>query len=476
MTLFTDSDRSVDRPNQNGGGATQDAGRAPLTLRFTDPSVERDFQAEACHRFRRQVAGTVALGAATWVAAGVLLTALFPFERASLIVAIGIVEAFSLAYAALVPRVRSWNGLQTLSGLVNLTGGTAMIVIGGYLVGLPQLVAPALLVAFAFAFGLSRYGPIGVALTAPYVALYGLLVVSGHLRSNGAFDLFLVVVGYGAAAIGGYLMEANTRDLYWQRRIIASQEAALAIEKEKSERLLQNVLPDHIATRLRERPESVADRLPDVTVLFADLVGFTGYASRLEPDALVSTLDELFSGFDELAARHGLEKIKTIGDAYMAVAGTTAGGDNHPRQAVAMGLDMLALVGSYRERGLLPLDLRVGVSTGPVVAGVIGRSRYSYDLWGDTVNVASRMESQGVAGAIQVSPATAARLAGSYDLQPVGVIDVRGRGPMAPYLVRRSAEPSGQGTLEPAAKLHPASGRHPEALAPEPAQWQATAA
>jgi adenylate cyclase len=165
-------------------------------------------------------------------------------------------------------------------------------------------------------------------------------------------------------------------------------------------------------------------------------VGFTPLASRMAPDDLVALLDDLFGRFDELASRHGLEKIKTIGDAYMAVAGTTGVREDDAKRTVAMGLGMLAAVDQFRDEVDLPLALRVGVHTGPVIAGVLGNVRLSYDLWGDTVNVASRMESHGVPGAVQITEATAKALNGAFDLEAVGVIEVRGKGPMPTFLVR----------------------------------------
>jgi class 3 adenylate cyclase len=177
-----------------------------------------------------------------------------------------------------------------------------------------------------------------------------------------------------------------------------------------------------------------------VTVLFADIVGFTGISGRMGPEETVSMLNELFSRFDELATRHGLEKIKTIGDAYMAVAGAPEAAPDHERRAIAMGLDMLGVVAGFAASEGRPLGLRVGVNSGPVVAGVIGRMKFSYDLWGDTVNVASRMESQGIEGAIQVTEATMRALGEGLAAEPRGEIDVRGKGPMRTFLIRPGAQ------------------------------------
>jgi class 3 adenylate cyclase len=416
-------------------GAFDHIERSPFTLRFRDPDLEHAFQLDAAFRFRRHAAATVGLGALTWAVTAVLLPLTFPVEPFRIVLAIGLIEILVLGLFACLPRARTWFQVQAISSLVNLAGGIAIIVIGGYLLNRPNLVAAALLINIVFAFGLNRYGPVGVAITFPYIALFGILALGGALPVH-SFEVFMVIVGFGVASVGAYLLEATSRDGFLQRRLIARQREALAQEEQKSERLLANLLPDHIVDRLRNHPASVAERLPDVSVLFADLVGFTRVAGGITPDQLVELLDELFSRFDVLAEQHHLEKIKTIGDAYMAVASGVVEGIHHTRRAVAMGVDMIAAVEAWSVTSHLTLALRVGVHSGPVVAGVLGRSRFSYDLWGDTVNIASRMESQGVPGAVQVSSAAAASLEPSLNAERAGIIEVRGVGPMETFLVR----------------------------------------
>jgi class 3 adenylate cyclase len=419
-----------------------------VTQRFRDPDLERAFQEEASRQFRGQATNTILLGAATWAVTGTLLWLLFPVNPARIAASIGIVELLIFMIYGTLERARTWDQVQTASALANLIGGMAIIVIGGFEVDMPYLVAPALLVNLIFAFGISRFGPIGVVVTVPYGLVFAALVFSGTLPTLGAFEVFLGGVGFFVASLGGYLLEATTRGIFFQRRIIETQADALAAEKERSERLLANMLPADIAARLMDG-RHVADRVPAASVLFADLAGFTALSSHMEPDAVVTLLDELFGTFDELSERHGLEKIKTIGDAYMAVAGAIEPVADHARRAVALGLDMLDSVTALAQRTGMDLRLRVGISSGPLVAGVIGRSRYSFDLWGDTVNVASRMESQGVVGQVQVSAGTAAELGlttefgtgdndlgPAYDLVSVGPVEIKGKGLMKTYLVR----------------------------------------
>ena len=208
----------------------------------------------------------------------------------------------------------------------------------------------------------------------------------------------------------------------------------------RSEGLLLNVLPKVIAQRLKRNPGVIADAYDDVTVLFADVVDFTPFAERTAPDRVVGVLDGIFSEFDGLAARHGLEKIKTIGDAYMVAAGLPERRPDHAEAMAEMALDMRDSFSRVCEPLGADLAIRIGIDSGPVVAGVIGRHKFSYDLWGDTVNTASRMESHGVPGQIQVSEAVRNRLQDHYDFEARGEVELKGKGPRPAYiLIRRKA-------------------------------------
>jgi class 3 adenylate cyclase len=209
----------------------------------------------------------------------------------------------------------------------------------------------------------------------------------------------------------------------------------LSEEKQTSERLLLNVLPAPIADRLKSGEELIVDRFEAVSVLFADIVGFTALSSRVQPEQLVTMLNELFSTFDQLAEKHGLEKIKTIGDAYMVVAGIPQPIANHAIAITHMALDMLVAIRDFAERHDSDLTVRIGIHTGPVVAGVIGTKKFIYDLWGDTVNTASRMESHGLPGRVHVSAATFALLTNVFELEPREPIEIKGKGRMQTYLV-----------------------------------------
>jgi adenylate cyclase len=179
----------------------------------------------------------------------------------------------------------------------------------------------------------------------------------------------------------------------------------------------------------------IADRFPDVTVLFADIVDFTSRSQRITPEQVVEVLNDLFSVFDQLARERGLEKIKTIGDAYMVVGGLPDPRPDHADAVAEMALAMRAEVAGRADPSGQPLAVRIGIDTGPVVAGVIGTSRFSYDLWGDTVNTASRMESSGVPGCIQVTARTYQRLRDRYRFKRRGPIQVKGKGELVTYFL-----------------------------------------
>lgn len=209
----------------------------------------------------------------------------------------------------------------------------------------------------------------------------------------------------------------------------------------ENERLLLNILPESIAARLRGGEMLIADRVEEMTVLFADVVNFSGLSRELGPGDLVSLLNEVFSIFDMLAEHYDLEKIKTIGDAYMVVGGLAPNPQNHCGRVADLALDMLTAIQAYREESGIDLHIRVGIHMGPAVAGVVGIKKFIYDVWGETVNTASRMESHGQADRIQVSEATHERLRDRYRLESRGIVEIRGRGPMPTWFLEERLAP-----------------------------------
>lgn len=335
--------------------------------------------------------------------------------------------AAAVAYAAVQAGV--------VGLVVYAPGEMSQLVVGGFL--LTVLIGAALDLSRAVRIvGIAAVGAVamGVALArSPSVGPRALWI-----------DLLWIAVAVVGAAVVAVRFEQARRRRWLDRGIIER-------ERERTEALLANLLPPPIAERLKDGHRVIADRLSEVTVLFADLKGFSGLSTWVPPDQLVSRLDRVFSAFDELAREHGLEKIKTIGDAYMAVAGAPAARADHATAAAAMATAMIA-----RLREVEPeLELRVGLASGPAVAGVIGRSKYSYDLWGETVNLASRMESHGVAGRVQVAARTRELLGDAVAVEARGTIDVKGLGTMATYLLggdrRDGASDGGGGGAAPGA-------------------------
>lgn len=212
-------------------------------------------------------------------------------------------------------------------------------------------------------------------------------------------------------------------------------EEALRYQQEQSELLLLNILPAPIAERLKLQESTIADSFAEVTVLFADIVGFTQLSADTSPTELVELLNKIFSAFDRLSELHGLEKIKTIGDAYMVVGGLPMPRSDHAQAIAEMALDMQDAIALFNLKNAKSFQIRVGISTGPVVAGVIGIKKFIYDLWGDTVNTASRMESHGLAGRIQITATTYERLRDQYIFEERGIIHVKGKGEMTTYLL-----------------------------------------
>jgi guanylate cyclase len=233
--------------------------------------------------------------------------------------------------------------------------------------------------------------------------------------------LALNVIGAASIAFALLASFANQRNIALD---------ALRVEQERSEALLVNILPTSIAERLKAATQTIADHFDSASILFADVVDFTPLAQRLPPAEVVGILDRLFSRFDALVEQHGLEKIKTIGDCYMAAAGVPDPSPDHARKTALLALDMRAEVATFAMPSGVRVDLRIGINSGPVVAGVIGTKRLVYDLWGDAVNTASRMESQSTPGEIQITRTTFELLKNEFVCRRRGTIDVKGKGEM----------------------------------------------
>lgn len=343
--------------------------------------------------------------------------------------------AISIGSILLFARNRNFELLLWIQLVAILLAPTlSMIPIGGIVssggVGIWGIMAP--LGALIF-----RGAASGIRWFAGYVAIFLGSGITGLLLAPGAqlpewFSNLMVILNI---TVGG-TMVFTLLALFAQQREDAL--AALRIEQERAESLLLNILPRSIAERLKGHPGTIADQFAAASVLFADVVDFTPRTEKLSAAEVVGLLDRLFGQFDTLAERHGLEKIKTIGDAYMVAAGVPTPREDHAQALGRLALDMVEAVAPDGAVGDLELQLRIGINSGPVVAGVIGRKKFLYDLWGDAVNLASRMESQGTPNRIQVSAATRELLEGEFELEHRGRVEVKGKGEMETwYLVGR---------------------------------------
>ncbi len=268
---------------------------------------------------------------------------------------------------------------------------------------------------------------------------YVAIEYQGLLSTTEGISVFLITnfILAGTSTLGlvtCYNLEVSARRDFLQR-------CMLEREHQKAENLLLNMLPESISARLRSSHETIADAFQNITVLFADIVNFTEIANQLSPRKLVQFLNRMFSLFDDLVEKNGLEKIKTIGDSYMAASGLPDHRADHAQAAARTAIEMMAVVSRFKiKKTNAGLQLRIGINSGPAVAGVIGKKRFIYDLWGDTVNLAARMESHGVPGEIQITSTTRDLLKDTFVTAERGFIEVKGKGPVEVFFLREGRE------------------------------------
>jgi class 3 adenylate cyclase len=316
-----------------------------------------------------------------------------------------------------------------ISGLVVI--GSGVVAFGGLLQSNGNVVL-AVLVPMGAVLLLGRRAAL------PTFLGFAVLVVGAAVTNDAMRTLLPIAPALGAALYAINLLTAGAIGL----GLVTFIDGERVRAKAQSESLLLNVLPRAIVDRLQGGEQVIADHCPDVTVLFSDVVNFTPFSERVAPERVVQVLNDLFTAIDELAERYRLEKIKTIGDAYMVVAGVPQAREDHAQVMLQMAIAMHAVADAQPEIDGHRLQLRTGIATGPVVAGVIGRRKFSYDLWGDTVNTASRMESSGIPGCVQVTEATWQRVRDSYPWQVREDVEVKGKGPMTTYLLDPSQLPA----------------------------------
>jgi adenylate cyclase len=370
-----------------------------------------------------------------WIAAPVaaafaFFQAIEDFDRLKVLVAINAIDALVWGAVPLLHRFGHMAGPLALAGSVYASNFALTAALGsGSGIHLYYIAAAALSVLFL---GVER-----VALSVGVVALGAALFVACQLslpfNTNLVPPVTLIVNFVVSAVVTVAILFAV---VFYAVRAIARAEAAAEREFARSEALLTNILPPAIAARLKLAKESViADSYAEASILFADMAGFTARAADTLPVRLVLFLNDLFTAFDQLVERYGLEKIKTTGDAYMVVSGVPEPRPGHAEALAQLALDMRAAVTSIAQASGRALSIRIGISSGPVVAGVVGTKKFFYDVWGDTVNVASRMESSGEPGKIQVSEATYALLKDKFDFEARGEIEIKGKGKMRTWFL-----------------------------------------
>jgi class 3 adenylate cyclase len=401
-----------------------------LRLRFRDPTLESAFRTDQYRLHVGNIRFAFVAGIALWISWGLLLRPyilvsselqLDRIMRWGVFIPV-LVVGLALSYTRFFGRIWEWAAVAiamvTILAWVYYTsniltlpaeyGYVGVILITAFTYTLLRL--RFVLVLLVTATGIVAYLP--YAFSAKYIA-----EVSGVLAT-----LYLVSFGF-LGALAAYRTERFTRTLFLRER-------QLDAERERSDGLLLNILPKVVVDQLKGTSgRRIAEAFDQVSVIFVDAVGSTGQAARTSPEAFAGTLDELFRRFDEIADRHGLEKVKTIGDAYMAVAGAPVPMAHHAEAAVAMALDVVREAAEVRWPSGDPVIVHGGVATGPAVAGVIGRRKFAYDLWGDTVNVASRLEENAEPGKVLLSEDTAERLADRYEFGPSQTLDLKGKGP-----------------------------------------------
>ena len=401
----------------------------PLALRFSDDGLESEFRAEYARSSIRAARATTILVIALYAGYLVLdLRAGTAGEVWPLRLGVVIVLSVNLALTWHPVFERLHSEVLALGGLAAALGMLAMMATVGDRMEVPFYPGIVLAVVGTFTMFRIRF-PIALASTLVMLAAYAAVLSRGaHAYDNPSIAALFLVTCMLIGGFASWNLERYARDGFLAR-------LGLERERERSERLLLNVLPAPIAERLKTNPAPIADRFPEASVLFADLVGFTELSAGMAPEDLVNLLNELFTAFDQVAERHELEKIKTIGDAYMAVCGVPVPRADHLERIADAAVEMLAVAADRANGSAKPLALRIGIDTGPVIAGVIGERKFIYDLWGDPVTMASRMESHGVPDAIQVTARAGDRLRARYALTARGAIDVKGRGRMETYLL-----------------------------------------
>ena len=410
------------------GNADTRYGFSPITLSFTDPEMEADYLAYRNPRILAYLRWLLLVCALLVFTGSLIDFTRLGFEDALLLTLVRIAAAIGMLVAWWMTRLPVIQAnlqrfIMVGAALNHVLFLISVPMMGDRIVDYTGVLPINVMVTFIVSGLMFRYS---VYVGAGAIAAYMTTLVLLH--PTPVAPILYLVVGSVYAGFAAYVAERARREAW-------ADAQALDAEKKNSERLLLNVLPPSIASRMKGGEALIADRFDDACVLFADIVGFTKMSATMEPEELVNILDDIFKRFDTIAIEMDLEKIKTIGDCYMVAAGMPTERTKDPGRIAIAALRMHRELNKVAQKLDRDLQIRVGIHCGPVVAGVIGHSKFIYDLWGDTVNLAARMEATADNGTIQVSAEMTARLKGSFDVVPNGKREMKGKGLQPVYLL-----------------------------------------
>lgn len=412
-----------------------------FTLRFEDPDLETRFQTEEGQlglSGYRIITGAVTL---LWILAAVLIPLGTDITTGLAWQVGGTMALAGLVALAVSPWAQTMNRQHALASVLTSANGLVILLLAVAGDEVAGFAVPGIMLLYMFGFVSRTRFVYALARTVVIAAGFAVVWAISEEPHTLVMDAFFLFGASVASLLGLRLIERNRRQVWHQRLVIEEQSAAIEIERAESERLLLNVLPSSVSERLKHGENPIADDFADVTVLFADIVGFTEMTSTMSADQVIMMLSELFSTFDDLVTERGLEKIKTIGDAYMAVGGLPDPLPDHAERVVDLAVAMETwLVASQQYPGLA---VRIGVHSGPVAGGVIGTQKFAYDVWGNTVNVAARLQATSLPGRIHVSEETRSLTNGVFEYEPRGPVELRGLRAMTTYLVAQG-KPIGQ--------------------------------
>jgi class 3 adenylate cyclase len=405
----------------------------PLTFRFRDDDLEAGFQIEegaAGLGGYRIITGATAV---LWAMAAFII----PLET-NITVGLSMTAGMSMAVVGTIAFAasawaRTMNRQHALASILTSANGLVLLLLAFSGDAVEGFAVAAIMLLFLFGFVSRTRFVFAVFRTVVIAAGFAVVVAVYDSPGGLLLDSFIFAAASIASLVGLRLLERNRRRVWHQRLVIEEQSASIEAERSESERLLLNVLPAAVSKRLKQGENPIADDFSAASVIFADIVGFTPMASSMAAPDVITMLSGLFSMFDDLVVARGLEKIKTIGDSYMAVGGLPEPIPDHAVRVVDLARAMLKATEESDPFG--GLSLRIGVNSGPVAGGVIGTQKFAYDVWGNTVNVAARLEKAGVPGRVHVSEATMQLTRETFGFEARGETQLRGVGVMKTYLL-----------------------------------------